>query len=227
MGLSCQEILSMMDFSTVRAESDINDVRLMAEKALEYEPAAVFALAGWTAQLKEMLAEKPGIAIGGVVGFPAGGETTAAKVFQAKELIEIGCDELDMVINVGKLRSGMYAEVEEDVLAVVDAAGGIGVKVIFECGHLSDDDIRKACEICVKAGVRFVKTGTGWADCSRIREYVSLMKSCVGDEVGVKAAGGIRDLEMLADLYDRGARRFGVGVSSAINILGQCEQASK
>ncbi len=136
----------------------------------------------------------------------------------------MGAGELDMVINVGKLRSGLSDEVEQDIRAVVEATRPRPVKVIFECGHLSDEQIRCACELSVRAGVRYVKTGTGWADCTRIREYVSLMHSCVGDSVGIKAAGGIRDLETLTDLYQRGARRFGVGITSAISILNQCRQ---
>ena len=92
---------------------------------------------------------------------------------------------------------------------------------------LSDDQIQAACRASAQAGASFVKTGTGWADCSNIAHAVSLMYDAVGDHLGIKAAGGIRDLETLTDLYHRGARRFGVGVDSAIKILQQCEDASK
>ncbi|MHC4740823.1 MAG: deoxyribose-phosphate aldolase [Planctomycetota bacterium] len=222
MNFTQSEVAGMMDFSAVRADCSLDDIRLMAEKAREYRPIAVFALPAWTCVLRDMLGEASETKIGGVVGFPSGGDTTASKVFQAKELIAMGVVELDMVINIGKLRSGLSEQVEEDIRAVVQAAGQMPVKVIFECGHLSDEQIRCACDLSVRAGARYVKTGTGWADCSRIREYVSLMHSCVGDSVGIKAAGGIRALEMLIDLYQRGARRFGVGISSAVEILEQC-----
>lgn len=218
-----QQLARMMDFSTVRAESDIEDIKRMAEAARAYNPVAVFALPGWTRMLRDMLSDCKDVAIGGVVGFPSGGDTTEAKVSQAGELLEMGCLELDMVLNVGKLRSGLTQEVEQDIRAVVQAAQDRPVKVIFECGHLSDDQIREACHASARAGARFVKTGTGWADCSNIANAVSLMHRCVGDCLGIKAAGGIRDLETLTDLYSRGARRFGVGVDSAIKILEQCD----
>ena len=215
----------MMDLSAVRAEHNADDIQSLADSARKYGVIAVFALPGWTPSLANLLADEPHIAIGGVVGFPSGGESTASKVFQAKDLIAMGCSELDMVVNIGQLRSQRHAEVEADIRAVVEAADGRGVKVILECGLLSDDQIRHGCEICVRAGARFVKTGTGWADCTRIAEYISLMHACVGDAIGIKAAGGIRDLATLVDLYERGARRFGVGVGSATHILQQCPDA--
>jgi deoxyribose-phosphate aldolase len=212
----------MMDFSAVRAQSDIHDITRMAEGARDHHPVAVFALPAWTPLLRELLKDLPEIALGGVVGFPSGGDSTASKVFQARELAAMGCEELDMVINVGKVRSGHYGEVEQDIRAVVEAAGNRPVKVILECAYLTDDQIRGACQLSASAGARYVKTGTGWADCSNIAHYISLMQACVGDRLGIKAAGGIRDLDTLIDLYEQGARRFGVGVESAIKILEQC-----
>jgi len=222
MNFTQTEVARMMDFSAVHAECDLNDIRFMVEKAKQYKPISVFALPAWTSVLCDMLGNTSDIKMGGVVGFPSGGDTTASKVFQAKELITMGCTELDMVINIGKLRSGLSEEVEQDICAVIGAAGSRPVKVIFECGHLSEELIRRACELSMRAGARYVKTGTGWADCTRIREYVSIMHSCVGDSIDIKAAGGIRNLDLLIDLYQRGARRFGVGVNSAVAILEQC-----
>jgi deoxyribose-phosphate aldolase len=218
-----QQLARMMDFSAVRAESDFNDIQRMAEAARTHQPIAVFALPAWTPALCDMLSDTPDIVIGGVVGFPSGGDTTGSKVFQAQQLLAMGCQELDMVINIGKLRSGFFDEVEQDICAVVQAANESPVKVILECGHLSDDQIREACQLSGCAGARFVKTGTGWADSSNIAHAISLMHDSVGDRLGIKAAGGIRDLETLIDLYERGARRFGVGVDSAISILEQCD----
>jgi len=221
-----QQLARMMDFSAVRAESDLSDIKRMAEVAKVHHPMAVFALPAWTPVLHDLLSDSPDIAIGGVVGFPSGGDTTESKVFQAEELLAMGCQELDMVINIGKLRSGRFDEVEQDIRSVVQAANDTPVKVIFECGHLSDDQVREACHLSARAGARFVKTGTGWADSSRIAHHISLMHDCVGHSLGIKAAGGIRDLETLMDLYERGARRFGVGVDSAIKILDQCDTMS-
>jgi deoxyribose-phosphate aldolase len=221
MHFSRQELARMMDFSAVQAQSDFADIQRMAEGAKLYHPIAVFALPAWTAVLRDMLKDCPGIAIGGVVGFPSGGDTTASKVQQAQELLTLGCQELDMVINIGKLRSDLFAEVEQDIQAVVQAAEDRPVKVILECVHLSDAQMHEACHLSVRAGARFVKTGTGWADSQDIAHYISLMHACVGDRMGIKAAGGIRDLETLMALYERGARRFGVGVDSGIKILQQ------
>ena len=221
------EVAQMMDFSAVRADSNLDDICFMAETARKYAPIAVFALPAWTSMLRDMIADTPETIIGGVVGFPSGGDTTASKVFQARELIDMGCGELDMVLNIGKLRSGLSEEVEQDIRAVVEAAAPKPVKVIFECSYLSDEQICCACELSARAGVSYVKTGTGWADCKRIREYVSLMHSCVGDSVAIKAAGGIRNLETLIDLYQRGVRRFGVGTSSAVGILERCSQGDE
>jgi deoxyribose-phosphate aldolase len=223
MHFNTQQLAQMMDFSAVRAESDFSDIKRMADTARVHRPVAVFALPAWTPVLRDMLKDLPDIAIGGVVGFPSGGDTTESKVFQAQSLLAMGCLELDMVINIGKLRSDLFEEVEQDIRSVVQAADDKPVKVIFECGHLSDDQIREACQLSARAGARFVKTGTGWADSSNIAHAISLMHACVGDRLGVKAAGGIRDLETLVDLYERGARRFGVGVDSAIKILQQCD----
>jgi len=218
-----QQLARMMDFSAVRAQSDYHDIKRMAEGARIHNAIAVFALPAWTSVLRDMLEDRPDIAIGGVVGFPSGGDTTESKVFQAQALLSMGCQELDMVINIGKVRSDLLVEIEQDVRSVVQASQDRPVKVILECVHLSEDQIREACLASARAGAAFVKTGTGWADCSNIAHYISLMYDCVGDRLGIKAAGGIRDLNTVIDLYERGARRFGVGVESAVNILEQCD----
>ena len=147
-----QQLARMMDFSAVRAQSELEDIQRMAAGAKTYHPAAVFALPAWTLVLRDMLAESPGVALGGVVGFPSGGDSAAAKAYQARELVRMGCQELDMVMNIGKLRSGMGDEVEQDIRAVVEAACDRPVKVILECTHLSDDQIRQACLASARAG---------------------------------------------------------------------------
>jgi deoxyribose-phosphate aldolase len=166
-----------------------------------------------------LLIEGPDIQIVGAVGFPSGGNTTRIKVAEAKELLEMGCSELDMVINVGLLRSGTYQHVLDDMRAVVDVADGAPVKAILECHYLSNEQIRRGCELCIKAGASYVKTSTGWAPTGATLENVALIKSCVGDAIAIKAAGGIRDLDTLLEMYRLGARRFGIGLSSAMGIL--------
>ena len=160
--------------------------------------------------------------IGSPVGFPSGGNTTAIKVEEARQLIRDGVDEMDMMLNVGKLRSGEEEYVLEEMKQVIGAAGNTPVKVILECHYLSDEQIRRGCELCLEAGAAFVKTSTGWAPTGATLENVALIKSCVGDAIGIKAAGGIRGLETLIEMYRRGARRFGIGLSTATRIFEEC-----
>ena len=222
MKLTTHDIARMMDASAVRAESDETEVRALADCVRKYQCIAAFTLPGFTPLIHDLLADAPDIRIGGVVAFPSGGHATSIKTAEAHELARAGCDELDMVINVGMLRSGKWQYVEDDIRSVAEASDGAPVKVILECHHLSDDEIRKGCELCVKAGAAFVKTGTGWAPTGATVENIALMKSCVGDAIGVKAAGGIRNLDTLLELYRQGARRFGVGLKSIGEILEDC-----
>ncbi len=217
------ELVRMLDLSAVRAESDESEVRAMADWARKYRCIAAFALPALTPLLCELLRDDEAVAVGGVVGFPSGGETTGMKIREAEELLAMGCRELDMVIGIGLLRSGRLGEVREDIRAVVEAARGAPVKVILECHHLSEEQIRQGCACSEEAGASFVKTGTGWAPTGATLRNVRLMKSCVGDRLGVKAAGGVRDLKTLLELHRAGASRFGIGLSSAKGILRELE----
>ena len=157
----------------------------------------------------------------GNVSFPSGSDTTTVKVFQTREMVNAGCDEIDMVINVGKLRSAELKEVEDDVKAVVETAGELPVKVIIEIMYLTRAEVEQACGICVGSGAAFVKTGTGWANRGTTLEDVRLVKALVGERIKIKASGGIRDLEGLAAMYRAGARRFGINLKSGIEIVEQ------
>ena len=137
-------------------------------------------------------------------------------------MLAAGCDEIDMVMNIGKLRSGELAEVEHDVRAVIETVQPTPVKVIIEIMVLSTDEIVQACGICLRTGAAFIKTGTGWADRGTTPQDVRLIKSLVGDHIQIKASGGIRSLDMLVEMYTAGARRFGVNLNSGIKIVEQC-----
>jgi deoxyribose-phosphate aldolase len=219
MDFTQQQVARMIDLSAVRADTTEAEVRATVDMAIKYQCICVTTLPCYTALVRELLAGQPGIRVSGNVAFPSGGATTATKVAEAQELLHLGCDELDMVINLGWLRSGRYQHVLDDVRAVVEVAGRVPVKVILECHYLSDDEIRRGCALCVEAGAAFVKTGMGWAPTGATLENVALIKACVGDAVGIKAAGGIRDLETLKEMYRLGARRFGLGVRTALPIL--------
>jgi deoxyribose-phosphate aldolase len=219
MDFTQRQVARMIDLSAVRADTTEAEVRAAVDMAIEYQCICVTTLPCYTALVRELLDGQPGVRVGGNVAFPSGGATTAMKVAEARELLHLGCDELDMVINLGWLRSGRYQHVLDDVRAVVEVAGRVPVKVILECHYLSDDEIRQGCALCVEAGAAFVKTGTGWAPTGATLENVALIKACVGDAVGIKAAGGIRDLETLKEMYRLGARRFGLGVRTALPIF--------
>jgi deoxyribose-phosphate aldolase len=209
----------MVDLSCVQANSSINEIKEVAEFAIKYNCICTFALPAHTPVLVELLKDYPDILVGGVVGFPGGGTSTKGKVAEAKELMEMGVNELDMVINIAWLKNLQYDLVEADIKAVVDTAGDIPVKVILECHHLNDEEIVKACEIAVKAGVSFVKTGTGWAPTGATLENVALMKASVNGACEVKAAGGVRDLDTLLAMHERGVTRFGIGIRTAKSIF--------
>lgn len=212
----------MFDLSAVRANVDLSEVRQLAETCTRFGCICAFVMPCYMAELKTLLAASPQVGLGGVVGFPSGAQTTATKTAEARQQRDLGATELDMVINVGRLRSGCESYVEDDIRAVVDAARGTPVKAIIEAHYLTDEEIVRASRIAVRAGAAFVKTGTGWAPSGATLHNVGLIKSAVGDAAGVKAAGGVRDLSTVLEMVRLGATRFGLGLKSATAILEQC-----
>jgi deoxyribose-phosphate aldolase len=221
MKLSARDISRMIDVSAVKTEDSETEVRNMAATARENGCAAVFALPHWTPLAIELLKGDTVVAPGGAVGFPSGGQTTMIKVAETRELRAMGCTEIDMVISIGRLISGRRAEVLDDIRAVVAESGPLPVKVILECHYLNEEQILTGCDLCVEAGARWIKTGTGLAPTGATPENVALIKRHVGDAIGVKAAGGVRGLETLLALYRNGARRFGLGWKGARTVLAR------
>jgi len=218
-----QQLASMIDVSAVRADSHESDVRSVAELAKKYHCIAAFALPAFTPELIELLRGTTTIP-GGAVGFPSGGETVAMKVAQAKELVDLGCGEIDMVQNIGKLLSGRFEQVEADIAAVKKAIGSLPLKVIIECSYLSPDQIVRSSEIAVRAGASWVKTGTGWASPGTTTEHIRLIKQTVGDTAKIKAAGGVRDLDTLLEMHRLGTERFGISHKTAKNIFDEFQK---
>lgn len=157
-----------------------------------------------------------------VVGFPLGQMTTEAKSYETKEAVFLGADEIDMVINVGKLKDQDYEYVLEDIRAVVLAASGKLTKVIIETCLLTDEEKVKACELSVDAGADFVKTSTGFSKSGAKKEDIALMRKTVGPDLGVKASGGIRTLADAMTMIENGATRL--GLSASVAILGELDQ---
>jgi deoxyribose-phosphate aldolase len=217
---TAEDIAGLIDISAVQAEHGKEELDRLIETAKHYHFIAVHSLPSWISYLKEHTAGS-GILVGGPVGFPSGGHMTEIKVREAELLVRDGVDEMDMMINVGKMKSGEYDFVAGDISAVVHAAGSVPVKVILEVHYLSDDEIKKACELCIAAGAAFVKTGTGWTAGGATVERVRLITDFVGTAIEVKASGGVRGAAMLKEMYELGVTRFGINVQSSVAILDE------
>lgn len=207
------------DISTVRTDVDMREVDQLVDIVKGYNCICASPMPCVTKYVIDKLADTPDTVVTGVVGFPSGADTTSMKVFTAKEMISLGCEELDMVINVSAMKSGLYDTVYKDIKAVVDAANGVPVKSILEICYLTDDEIKRASEIAVKAGVTFVKTGTGWGPKPTTVETIKIIKETIGDSALIKAAGGVRTLDTMLEMINAGCNRFGIGIRSALTIF--------
>ncbi|MDR1895069.1 MAG: deoxyribose-phosphate aldolase [Spirochaetales bacterium] len=218
MALSHSEIAGLIDVSCVRANVSYRELNQVAGAAIKHNFICAFAMPCHTEKLRDLLKGSP-VKLGGVVGFPSGADTAAQKVEGARYMKSIGCQEIDMVINVGAVLSGDDDYVREEIRRVIEAAHPLPVKSILECAYLKDEEIVRACRLAVEAGVSFVKSGTGWANKPTTVETIRIMKKAVGDKTQIKAAGGVRTLAALEEMYAAGCRRFGIGLTSALAIL--------
>lgn len=218
MHLSYLEIPKLIDISAVRANVTYDEVEALAFIAKKYGFVCAFTMPCFTNKLVDLL-KGSGVLVGGATGFPSGADCTEEKVSCAIRELEMGCDEIDMVINVGSLLSGDYQRVADDMKAVVEAVRPLPVKAILEVAYLTNDQVRKACELAIEAGVTFVKSGTGWANAPTTLEHIQIMKRTVGDRAKIKAAGGVRTLARLEEMVEAGCSRFGISAASALSIL--------
>jgi len=224
MRVSGADIARMIDVSAVQAHCGEQQVRELADQALRHRFIAAHALPCWVPLLRELLGDTRQTSVGAPVGFPGGGHTTGLKVIEARQLVAAGVDEMDLMMNVGMLRSGRRAYVLDEVRAVVDAVAPIPVKLIIEVHWLSPDQIREACDLSIQGGAAFVKTSTGWAPGSATVECVELITKHVAGRIGVKVSGGVRTLEMFHTMLGLGVRRFGINVRAAIAIIEECQR---
>jgi deoxyribose-phosphate aldolase len=220
--LTAKEIAQMIDLSCVRTTSDKTDIEDMVNAARKYGFGQVSVLQCFIPYTRQLLKNTTGINLVGNVSFPTGSDSTSLKIAQAKEMVVSGCDEIDTVMNIGKLRSGELTVVESDVRAVIETVHPLPVKVIIEIMYLTREETEQACDICLRAGAAYIKTGTGWANRGTTLEDVRLIKALVGERISIKASGGIRDPQTLAEMYKAGARRFGVNLKSGIKIVEEC-----
>jgi deoxyribose-phosphate aldolase len=222
MELTVHDLARMMDLSAVRTDVDYAEIEQLAAQAKRFQAICAFVMPCYASDMKRLLEDAPEVGVGSVAGFPSGATGTALKAAEAQDLVKRGVDEVDMVINVGWLKSGRDDGVLDDIRAVVEAAQGTPVKAILECHYLTEGEMRRGAELAVEAGVSFVKTGTGWAPTGATLENVQLLKSVVGDRAGVKAAGGVRGLDTVVEMIRRGVTRFGASAESGAKILEEC-----
>ena len=214
------KINKFIDHTVLSQDADEKKIDKLIAEAKEHDFASVCVNSCWTKKCAEALKDSD-VNVCVVVGFPLGAMDTKSKAFETKTAIENGADEIDMVINVGWLKSGRYSDVENDIREVKKACGDKHLKVIIECCLLTDEEKVKACELSERAGADFVKTSTGFSKSGATVEDVALMRKTVGDRLGVKAAGGIRDGKTAVAMIKSGASRL--GCSAGIKIIEETD----
>lgn len=210
------QIAKMIDHTILKAEATESEIIKLCKEAIHYDFASVCVNPSMVPVAAKEL-KGTHVKVCTVIGFPLGATTTEVKVFETKDVIEKGATEVDMVINVGKLKERNLEYVKNDIKAVVEAAKGKALtKVIIETCLLTEEEKVKACELAKKAGADFVKTSTGFSTGGATPEDIKLMRETVGPDMGVKASGGVRSIEDAEAVIKNGATRIGASASIAI-----------
>ena len=217
-------IAKLIDHTVLKPQTTRKQVETLCREAAHYGFASVCVNPCWVSLCAELLRDS-GVAVCTVIGFPLGANTSAVKAFEAAEAIRQGAAEVDMVLNIGALKDGDYELVREDIGAVVAAAEGKAlVKVILETCLLTEEEKRVACRLCKEMGADFVKTSTGFSTGGATVEDIALMRAAVGEEMGVKASGGIRNYAVAKAMVEAGASR--IGASAGVQIVEEEQAAS-
>ena len=198
------KLASMIEAAALGPKVTAEDVKKLCKLCVENNIFGIAIDPTWISLAKEIVGDK--VKVVAVIGFPHGTQTAEAKAFEANQAVQLGADELDMVMNIGKFKSGNYDYVKKDIEGVV--AAGKPVKVILETGYLDKEEIVKACKLCEEAGAKFVKTSTGFGPKGAEVEDVKIMHEAVPN-LGIKASGGIRTKEQALELIKAGANRIG------------------
>ena len=219
-------IAATIDHTLLKPDATLAEIDVLCGEALQHRFASVCVNGVHVRRCAEILAGS-GVLVCAVVGFPLGAMASEAKAYEARRAIEDGACEVDMVLQVGLLKSGADAQVERDVAAVAETCrrGGARLKVILETALLTDDEKLRACRLAQRAGADFVKTSTGFAKGGATVEDVALMRRAVGPALGVKASGGVRDTASAQALLAAGATRIGASASVAIVRGGSAASA--
>ncbi len=211
-----KELNKYIDHTQLKAFATSEDIKKLCEEAIKYDFYAVCVNGCHVENVKNNLS-KSDVKIAAVIGFPLGAMSTAAKIFEAEQAIKDGADEIDMVINIGWLKEGKLKKVEEDIAKIKKAIGNKILKVIIETCYLTEEEKKTACKLALAAKADFVKTSTGFGTGGATIEDVKLMKKAVGNQLQIKASGGIRDAETAKKYIKNGTNR--IGTSSGIKIV--------
>lgn len=220
-----KELNKYFDHTMLKPEATTEDIKKLCKEAIEHNFYSVCVNSGYVNLTKELL-KGTDVKITSVVGFPLGTSTTATKVFETEDSCKLGASEVDMVLNVGRLKSKDYEFCKRDIEEVVKAAKKYNaiVKVILETCLLTKEEIKRASEISIDAGADFIKTSTGFNKGGATVEDVRLMKQTGGEKIKIKASGGIRDYSTFKDMVDAGADR--IGASAGVEILKEAKNIS-
>ena len=209
------EFVQTFDYSILKPTATTKDILVGCEVAKKHG-FKLLMVQPCHLELAATTLKGGGVLVGSVLGFPHGTDLTEVKAFSAARLRELGADELDMVLDLGSFKAGDHVKVIADIAAVVKAAAGAPVKVILETCELSTDEIVTACRLVQQAGAQFVKTSTGFASKGADSAHIKLMRDTVGPAMGVKASGGIRNLDQALAMLDAGANRIGVSAGEEL-----------
>lgn len=210
-----QALARMIDHTLLKPQSTAQEVAKLCQEAITHGFYSV-CVNGAYVELAAKLLSGSEVKVCVVVGFPLGAGTGRSKAFEAREAVELGAGEVDMVINIGALKSKDYATVYDDIARVARAIEGTPLKVILETGMLTQEEKIMGCALSKAAGAAFVKTSTGFGPGGATVEDIKLMRELVGDQLGVKASGGIRDTQTAQAMIEAGASRLGCSSSVAI-----------
>ncbi len=210
-----KDVLKKVDHTLLTQTATWEEIRKILDDGIKYGAASACIPAAYVKQAAEYVNGK--LPICTVIGFPNGYSTTAVKVFETKDAILNGAQEIDMVINIGRLKDGKYQEIEEEILKVHEACDGRILKVIIETCLLTEEEKIKMCEIVTKAGAEYIKTSTGFSTAGATFEDVKLMREHIGEKVKVKAAGGISSFDDAEEFIRLGADRL--GTSRLVKIM--------
>jgi deoxyribose-phosphate aldolase len=214
-GQVAQDLAGMIDHTLLRPDATREDIEKLCQEAKQYHFASVCVNTAWVPLARALLGQTD-VMVCAVVGFPLGAMTPTAKAYEARDAVRQGADEIDMVVNLGALKSRDYETVFEDICRVVKAAKPAAVKVILETGALDTEEKIIGCTLAKLAGAAFVKTSTGFGKGGATAEDIALMRKVVGPDMGVKASGGVRSTEDAEKMRMAGATRIGASASVAI-----------